>query len=132
MAPVTLEIVLPPILQAKVGCPTCRTFMQQAGLPLEGDFEDYPEEFAEMARRLAEWVEGLRISYAETLKVELVDGLSPRGLWKQLRHKLRALPGFLVDGVRVSAGWNLEQVEGDIKMRMLELGMGSQDAPSPF
>lgn len=128
---VRLEIVVPPIMEAGVGCGTCRAFMEQAGLPVENGQEDYPEELIHMARRLGEWVQCLRARYPEGLKVELVDGLSPRGIWKQLRHGLRPLPGFLVDGKRALAGWDLEKVEAVIRERMMELGMACPGAPSP-
>jgi hypothetical protein len=131
MDPVRLEIVVPPIMGAGVGCGTCRAFMEQAGLPVKEGQEGYPAELVQMARRLGEWVERMRVQYPEGLRVELVDGLSPLGIWKQIRHGLRPLPGFVLDGKRALAGWDLERVEALIRERMVELGMACQGAPSP-
>ncbi len=122
MTRVSLEVVVPPFWEAGVGCRTCRTFMEQAGLATQSGREEYPEELLSMARNLSHWLDGIQANYPQVLKVELVDGLSPLGIWKQLRHRLRPLPGFILNGVRVCCGWDLGKAESLIRDRMRDLG----------
>lgn len=127
----TLEIVIPPILEPEVGCWACRNFMEQAGLPLRSKGEDYPLELLLMSSKLAQWLERIRDTYPQALKLELVDGLSPLGIWKQIRHGLRPLPGFLLNGKKVFSGWDLDRAEALIRVRMSDLGVDFPTAPSP-
>lgn len=129
MRPVTLEIIVPPILEPGVGCWACRSFMEQAGLPLGSSGEEYPEELVLMASKLSQWLDRMRESHPQALKLELVDALSPRGIWKQIRHGLRALPGFLLNGKKVFCGWDLDKAEALIEVKIRELGMDSPTVP---
>ncbi len=126
-----LEIVVPPMLEAWVGCPVCRAFMEQASLSVRYGQEDYPEELIHMAHKLEEWVGRLQERYSESLRVELVDALSLRGIWKQLRYGLRPLPAFLLEGKKSFTGWDLERLEGLIQERMAQIQGACPGAPSP-
>ncbi len=127
---VSIQIVVPPILEAGVGCRVCRSFMHQAGLALRSSEEDYPEELRLLALRLAQLLERIRRSSQQTLRVELVDGLSPGGIWKQIRYGLRPLPGFLLNGRKLFCGWDLDEAEALIMERIGNLGGNRLSAPS--
>gem|GEM_PF-1508460 len=127
---VSIQIVVPPILEAGVGCWACRNFMEQAGVPLGSSVEDYPEELRMMALRLDQLLERIRCNSPQAIGVELVDALSPRGLWKQIRHGLRPLPGFLLNGRKLFCGWDLDEAEALIMERIGHLGRNCPSAPS--
>lgn len=118
---VTIEIVQPPALGLGVACGSCRIFMEQAGVPVELGEEDYPKEMREMAQGLRRWVDEMLRAYPGQIRIRLIQGLSVLGLWRQIRHRLRPLPGFLVDGRWAVAGWEPEKVESIIRARIAGL-----------
>ena len=123
MGQVILEIVLPPVMATAVGCGACREFMEEAGLPTELGGEDYPAELRELWGRLSQWIREIQESHGGRIKVEVIDGLSPMGLWKQLRHGIRRLPGFVVQRTHAISGFEPQKVEA-----LLEEILGEREA----
>lgn len=111
MSFVTLEIVVPPVMATMVGCRACREFMREVGLPTELGGEDYPSDLKELSRKLSNWINKIQQSYQGRIKLELIDALSPLGIWKQLKHGLRPLPGFVVQRKHAVSGFEPEKVE---------------------
>lgn len=123
MGQVILEIVLPPVMATAVGCGACREFMEEAGLPTELGGDDYPAELRELWGRLSQWIREIQESHGGRIKVEVIDGLSPMGLWKQLRHGIRRLPGFVVQRRHAISGFEPQKVEA-----LLEEILGEREA----
>ena len=44
----------------------------------------------------------------------IVDPLSPQGLLRLLRHRIRHLPAFVIGGREVVTGWDLESIAARI------------------
>ncbi len=96
-------------------CKNCRLIFADVGL--KGKFADkevneYPEDVKEEVLRLSDWIRELVQRYPDQIQVKVIDAVSPLGLYKKLRHRIKEFPAFIVDNRETYAGWDKSALEG--------------------
>jgi hypothetical protein len=56
--------------------------------------------------------------YPDQIQVKVIDALSPQGLYKKIRHRLKGYPGFIVDHQETYWGWDKEALEAIIERHL--------------
>lgn len=112
MATISVEVIAP-VIPAIESCRHCRDFFRDAGIAERVNrdlLSSYPEEVRRAYARLCQMMHNLSVRHGPGLKFTLIDPQTPMGLWKTLRHRVRAYPTFIVDGHATYAGWNEEAI----------------------
>jgi hypothetical protein len=133
MRPVKVELVglFPTLFSTR-----CKAVCDPAGLAgvvdAEAQLKEYPEEVLDSLRLVRE--AALSLLKEGGVEVRVVDALSPRGLWLQLRHRLRSGPWAIVEGRQKFAlgrgtGQLLEGVRRAKLRKLFEQGL---EAPQPI
>ncbi len=96
-------------------CKNCRLIFADVGL--KGKFADreineYPDDVKEEVLRLSDWIRELTQLYPYRIQFKVIDAVSPLGLYKKLRHRIKTFPAFIVDNRETYSGWDKEALEG--------------------
>jgi hypothetical protein len=113
MKPIQLEIVTK-VVTFFDHCPRCQILFDQAGLDKnihQKEMEEYPSDLKEEYIKLSNWIRELTRLYKHRLLIKLIDVQSPLGIYKTLRHRIRAYPAFIVEGKETYTGWDKNQLE---------------------
>ena len=111
--PVRLEVIAPSFQGLGI-CTSCELVLSEAGVgqnPHERALDEYPQEWQEETRRLADWVYDLAGRYGGQILIKVIDPQSPEGLLKSLRYQVRRYPTFVIDGRKRVVGWEQQQLE---------------------
>lgn len=115
----TIQVdVIFPIPEGWGMCLSCEMIMAQANLdqgPYTRGLEEYPPEWQEDFRRLSAMIFSLADRYPNRLAIRIWDPRSFQGLLKSLRYGVRRYPAFIINGRTKVIGWNLEQVEQNLR-----------------
>ncbi len=114
MPTINIEVIAPLVSGAK-HCSHCQNFIEDAGISQrvqDEELRSYPEEMWRDYARLSQMVRDLSARYENQLRIILIDPHSPMGLWKSLRHWIRAYPTFIVNGHAKYSGWDLGALDG--------------------
>jgi hypothetical protein len=91
-------------------CTHCEVVFQQVGvgqkIHAEQRASTLPDDLKAEYSRLADWVEQLARRHPGEIQFRIVDAASLEGVFKTVRHRLRAFPAVLIDGK--------EKVVGDL------------------
>lgn len=113
MKPIHLEVIAP-TFQGLGICPVCELVLAEAEVgenPFERGLSEYPEDWQEDVRRLANWVYELADRYGNRILIKVIDPQSPEGLLKGLRHRVRRYPTWIVNGKKRLVGWDRQALE---------------------
>jgi len=133
MRPVKVELVglFPTFFSTK-----CKAVCDPAGLAgivdAEAQMKEYPEEVLNSLRLVREAV--VSLLKEEGVEVRVIDALSPRGLWLQLRHRLKGGPWAIIEGrekVALEASRDV-LLRGVRRAKMRKLLEQSLDAVQPL
>jgi hypothetical protein len=121
--PIMIEVVSIMLTVQTVECKNCRISFRD--IPLECDFidreiDEYPEDLKEQVLRLSNWIRELIQLYSNQIQVKVIDALSPLGLYKKLRYRIKEFPAFIVDHEETYSGWDKKALEA-ILNRHLQL-----------
>lgn len=83
--------------------------------PTERALDEYPQEWQEEWRRLADWVYDLAGRYGDRILIKVIDPQSPEGLFKSVRHRVRRYPTWVVNGRTRVVGWDREALEAALQ-----------------
>ena len=125
MVPVLVEIVAPVMWGMDLSCRGCGIAFDAAGLKKRDQkacLDSYPEEWRIAAGHLSDWIRDITRLYRHRIKIRLIDAQSPLGLWKQIRHKVRKCPAFIVDRKKTYVGWDSRALEAIIDERIRRTG----------
>ena len=124
MRPILLEIVSK-VLTTFDQCRHCEIFFDQAGLNKkfhQNEMDEYPSDLKEEYVKLSDWIRELRRLYKHRLLIKLIDIQSPLGIYKALRHRIRAYPTFIIEGKETYAGWDRNHLE-DLLDRYIKVSL---------
>ena len=124
MRPILLEIVSK-VLTTFDHCRHCEIFFDQAGLNKkfhQNEMDEYPSDLKEEYVKLSDWIRELRRLYKHRLLIKLIDIQSPLGIYKALRHRIRAYPTFIIEGKETYAGWDRNHLE-DLLDRYIKVSL---------
>ena len=113
MKPIRLEIVTK-VITFFDHCRRCKVLFDQTGLDQklhQKEMDEYPSDLKEEYRNLSDWIRELSRLYKHRLQIKLIDVQSPLGIYKSLRHRIRAYPAFIVEGKETYIGWDKSQLE---------------------
>jgi len=134
LQPVRLEVIAPS-LQGLGICTSCELVLSEAGVgesPHERDLREYPQEWQDDCRRLADWVYDLAGRYGDRILIKVLDPQSPAGILKSLRYRVRRYPTFIVDGKRKVVGWEQQQLQAALACAFAEQAEGRTSRLSSY
>ncbi|MGB9617100.1 MAG: hypothetical protein ACP5M0_05470 [Desulfomonilaceae bacterium] len=114
MRAINVEIIAPMLTAMEFGCSRCELVFSQVGAQKSyrrSCADEYPEEWKRDSERLTEMLTRLSELYKHRVRFRLIDAQSFPGLWKQIRHRIRKLPAFVVEKKDVCAGLSAEKLE---------------------
>ncbi len=114
MKPIVVEIITPMLTAIEYGCSRCELLLSQVGA--HGSYrqscaEEYPEDWRIEFARLTALLCRLNELYKHRVRFRLIDAQSLVGLWKQIRHRIRKLPAFIVQSKDVCVDLSQEKLE---------------------
>ena len=112
MQPVLLEVVSRVITTFDY-CRHCEFLVKEAGVDekhQQKEMDEYPADVKEEYVQLCNWIRELVRRYQDQLVVKLIDAQSLLGIYKSLRHGIRAYPAFIIAGRKVYTGWDKIQL----------------------
>jgi len=128
MKPIRLQVIAPTFGGMGI-CTSCELVLGEAGVgspPGERALEEYPPEWQEDLRRLADWVYELAGRYGERILIKVIDPQSPDGLLKSLRYRVRRYPTWIVDSKTHIVGWDRDALETALDWAVAKEGAGEQ------
>ncbi len=114
MKPVKIDVISPLLMAFELHWDRWKSTFSQDTLPRrfrKQQFDEYPEEFREKCFLLSEWIKELKEIYRHRLQIRILDAQSPIGLFKQLQHRIKYFPAFIVEGKYQYTGWDREELE---------------------
>lgn len=133
MTPIRVEVISPMLSSLGFGCRGCGIVLGQTGIRRkqhDSSCDEFPEQWKESGARVVECIKRIQMLYRHRISVQVIDALSPLGLWKQLRHRLFHVPAFVVDGKLTCTGrGNCTTVEALIDRRLEELSTAPNTSP---
>lgn len=117
MKPVCLEVIAP-TFQGLGMCTACELVAAEAAMrehTAEHTLDEYPQEWQDEVRRLADWVYDLAEHYGDGILVKVIDPQSPRGLVMSLRYRVRRYPSWIVNGRIRVVGWDRQALEAALR-----------------
>ena len=80
--------------------------------------EEYPEDWKQVAGRLADWIQKIASLYRDRIEIRVFDAQSPIGFWKQIRHRVFRFPAFIIDKRSTYIGWDSRELQALIDERI--------------
>lgn len=112
--PIMIEVLSVMLTVQTVECPNCRiSFMdipRERNL-LDREIEEYPQDLEDQVVRLSDWIRELIRLYPNQIQVKVIDALSPLGLYKKLRYRIKKFPTVIVDHRETYSGWDKKALE---------------------
>jgi len=115
MKPIIVEIVAPMLTAMEFGCSRCELVFSQVGAQtkyMRSCADEYPEDCKIESARLTEMLCRVAELYKHRVRFKLIDAQSFEGIWKQIRHRIRKLPAFIIDKRDVCVGFSLDGLQG--------------------
>jgi len=129
MTPILLEVVAPTLAGMGLGCFGCSVVLKEVGFEKtyrDSCTDEYPPGWKEESMRLSDCIKGIKNLYRHRVHITVIDAQSPLGIWKQIRHRVRALPAFIVDRRQAWSGWGTEKLESILDERIREACAGME------
>jgi hypothetical protein len=123
MTPVEIDVIFPLLTSEAFTCRRCGPLFDQ--LDIHKDYQqactnEYPEDWKQDVAKLSQWIENASDLYKHRIQIRVIDAFSPLGIWKKIRHRLSAMPAFIVDNKSTHTGWDTDRVESLIDERIRE------------
>jgi hypothetical protein len=90
--------------------------------------EEYPRDIKEEYLNLSNWIRELSHLYKHRLLIKLVDAQSPLGIYKSLRHWIRAYPTFILEGRETYTGWDKNRLENLLDKYIKKMNQSRQQS----
>lgn len=123
MKPIVLDIVAN-IPSGPSCCCACSTFFKNSGVEDGVNKEilkEYPEGMIDDHTRLSSWISEISALYEGSVMIRIIEAISIVGLYKAVRHSLRAYPAFIVDKKLVVSGWDRKSLREALDERLRKI-----------
>jgi hypothetical protein len=110
---ITIEVVSTMLGIQTEECKNCRGVFASIGLKnkfADREINEYPEDLKGEVLRLSQWVRELAQTYPDQIILKVIDAVSPLGIYKMLRHRLRKFPAFIINQKEIYSGWDKEEL----------------------
>jgi hypothetical protein len=104
-------------------CKNCRLIFEETDVKrkfADKEMNEYPEDMKKDVLHLSNWIRELARDYSDRIQSKVIDALSPLGLYKSIRHRIRKFPAFIIDYRKTYSGWD-KQALGSILDQHLQL-----------
>jgi hypothetical protein len=120
-SPLRVEVLSKMLSVQTEECKNCRLIFEEVGLKSKfhnQEINQYPSDIKEEVLRLSDWIRELVQRYPNIVQFKIIDAISPLGLYKMLRHRIRKLPSFIIDHQKTYSGWDKKALETIINQRL--------------
>lgn len=107
-------------------CKNCRLIFEEVGLKSkfhDQEINQYPDDVKEEVLRLSNWIRDLIQRYPNNVQFKIIDAMTPLGVYKMLRHRIRKFPGFIIGKQKTYSGWDTEALEAIIDEHLQNLSL---------
>lgn len=121
--PIKVEVINLMLTVQTEECKNCRLIFEETDMKRKfanKEMNEYPEDVKEDVVRLSNWIRELAHLYSHRIQIKVIDALSPPGLYKTVRHRIREFPTFIIDRREKYSGWDKEAL-GEILNMHLQL-----------
>lgn len=121
--PIKVEVINLMLTVQTEECKNCRLIFEETDMKrkfADKEMNEYPEDVKEDVVRLSNWIRELAHLYSHRIQIKVIDALSPLGVYKTVRHRIREFPTFIIDRREKYSGWDKEAL-GEILNTRLQL-----------
>jgi len=107
-------------------CKNCRLIFEEVGLKSKfhnQEINQYPDDIKEEVLRLSDWIRDLARRYPVHVEFKIIDAMTPLGVYKTLRHRIRKFPGFIIGKQKTYSGWDTGALEAIIDEHLQNLSL---------
>ena len=107
-------------------CKNCRLIFEEVGLKSkfhDQEINQYPDDVKAEVLRLSNWIRDLIQHYPDNVQFKIIDALTPLGVYKMLRHRVRKFPSFIIQKRERYSGWDTEALEAIIDEHLQNLSL---------
>lgn len=119
--PIKVEVINLMLTVQTEECKNCRLIFEETDMKRKfanKEMNEYPEDVKEDVVRLSNWIRELARLYSHRIQIKVIDALSPLGLYKTVRHRIREFPTFIIDRRETYSGWDKEALGEILNMRL--------------
>jgi hypothetical protein len=119
--PLRVEVVSKMLAVQTEECKNCRLIFEEVGLKSKfhnQEINQYPNDIKEEVLRLSDWIRELVRRYPNNVQFKIIDAMTPLGLYKMLRHRIRKFPGFIIAHRKTYSGWDTKRLEAIINQHL--------------
>jgi len=112
--PIKVEVINLMLTVQTEECKNCRLIFEETDVKrkfADKEMNEYPEDVKEDVVRLSNWIRELAHLYSHRIQFKVIDVLSPLGLYKSLRYRIRKFPTFIIENRDTYSGWDKEALE---------------------
>jgi hypothetical protein len=102
-------------------CKNCRLVFEEVGLKSKfhnQEINQYPDDIKDEVLRLSDWIRDLVRRFPNDVQFKIIDAMTPLGVYKILRHRIRKLPGFIIEHRKTYSGWDSKALEALINQHL--------------
>jgi hypothetical protein len=102
-------------------CKNCRLVFEEVGLKSKfhnQEINEYPDDIKDEVLRLSDWIRNLVRRFPNDVQFKIIDAMTPLGVYKILRHRIRKLPGFIIEHRKTYSGWDSKALEALINQHL--------------
>jgi len=114
MKPIYIEVVTPMLSSEEISSWRYSFILSYWGLKTKyrnACINEHPDDWKWAVDYLSRWLQEISSLYRHRIQIQMIDAMSPLGLWKQIRYRLFRFPAFIVDKKRTYIGWDPQQLE---------------------
>jgi hypothetical protein len=100
--PVEVEVITLMLTIQTEECKNCRLIFEDTDIKrkfADKEMNEYPEDMKKDVLHLSNWIRELAQDYSDRIQIKVIDALSPLGLYKSIRHRIRKFPAFIIGSV---------------------------------
>jgi hypothetical protein len=102
-------------------CKNCRLVFEEVGLKSKfhnQEINEYPDDIKDEVLRLSDWIRDPVRRFPNDVQFKIIDAMTPLGVYKILRHRIRKLPGFIIEHRKTYSGWDSKALEALINQHL--------------
>lgn len=102
-------------------CKNCRLVFEEVGLKSKfhnQEINEYPDDIKDEVLRLSDWIRDLVRRFPNDVQFKIIDAMTPLGVYKIWRHRIRKLPGLIIEHRNTYSGWDSKALEALIDQHL--------------
>ena len=119
--PLRVEVLSKMLSVQTEECKNCRLVFEEVGLKSKfhnQEINEYPDDIKDEVLRLSDWIRCLVRRFPNDVQFKIIDAMTPLGVYKILRHRIRKLPGFIIEHRKTYSGWDSKALEALINQHL--------------